>query len=136
MNSASWKTVLSRLSTISFLFKYSARPDTKAWRWDETVSEEEKGRRLTQLIDLQNGISAELNEKLIGREVEVLVEGRGKRDDTQLFGRSEHFKNTVFADDGTRPGELARVRVVGATSQTLIGEGVRTAPDKGLMQIA
>jgi tRNA-2-methylthio-N6-dimethylallyladenosine synthase len=121
----------------AFLFKYSARPDTKAWRWPETVSEEEKGRRLTLLIDLQNSISAEINDALVGRTVEVLVEGRGKRD-AQLFGRSADFKNVVFADDGTPAGALARVRVIGATSQTLIGEAEQTqpAPPPALLHIA
>jgi len=114
----------------AFLFKYSARPDTKAWRREETVSEEEKGRRLTALIDLQNSISAEINDGMVGRTVEVLVEGRGKRDG-QLFGRSADFKNVVFADDGTPPGALARVRVLGSTSQTLIGEVAAPAPVRG-----
>jgi tRNA-2-methylthio-N6-dimethylallyladenosine synthase len=112
----------------AFLFKYSARPDTKAHRWPETVSEEEKGRRLTLLIDTQNQISAEINDTMVGRTVEVLVEGRGRRDKEQLFGRSEAFKNVVFADDGTPAGSLARVRVIGATSQTLIGEAVAEQP--------
>jgi tRNA-2-methylthio-N6-dimethylallyladenosine synthase len=121
----------------AFLFKYSARPDTRAWRLPETVPEEEKGRRLTALIDLQNGISAERNEQMIGRTVEVLVEGRAKRDKTQLFGRSEHFKNVAFADDGTETGALADVRIVGATSKTLIGESAKMKPVGGsLLQIA
>jgi tRNA-2-methylthio-N6-dimethylallyladenosine synthase len=121
----------------AFLFKYSGRPDTKAHRWPETVSEAEKGRRLTALIDLQNSISAEINDALVGRTVEVLVEGRGKRD-AQLFGRSADFKNVVFADDGTPAGALARVRVIGATSQTLIGEAEQTqpAPPPALLHIA
>jgi tRNA-2-methylthio-N6-dimethylallyladenosine synthase len=108
----------------AFLFKYSARPDTKAWRRTETVSEEEKGRRLTRLIDLQQAISAERNDAWIGREVEVLVEGRARRDSGQLFGKSPQFKTVVFADNGSPPGTLRRVRVLGATSNTLIGEAV------------
>ncbi len=113
----------------AFLFKYSARPDTKAWRSAETVSEEEKGRRLTLLIDQQNAISAEINDGMVGRTVEVLVEGFGKRDG-QLFGRSADFKNVVFADDGTPAGQVARVRVIGSTSQTLIGEAVASEPER------
>jgi tRNA-2-methylthio-N6-dimethylallyladenosine synthase len=124
----------------AFLFKYSARPDTKAWRWEENVSEEEKGRRLEILIAQQQAISGALNDRLIGREVEVLVEGparraprhperRGststrERGEGQLFGKSAHFKTVVFSDDGTPAGSLRRVRVMAATSQTLIGEPV------------
>ena len=118
----------------AFLFKYSARPDTKAFRSAETVSEEEKGRRLERLIAQQQGISGAINDRMIGREVEVLVEGPARRRGAseastrgagQLFGKSEHFKTVVFDDDGTPAGTLRRVRVVGATPITLIGEAVK-----------
>jgi tRNA-2-methylthio-N6-dimethylallyladenosine synthase len=105
----------------AFLFKYSARPDTKAWRWAETVSEEEKGARLTHLIDLQQRISGEIHDALVGREVEVLVEGSARRDAGQLYGKSAHFKTVVFRADGTPPGALRRLRVVGSTPLTLFG---------------
>jgi len=111
----------------AFLFKYSARPDTRAHRLPETVSEEEKGRRLTRLIDQQQAISAEINAEWIGREVEVLVEGPARRTPEQLTGKSPQFKTVVFPGDGTRPGTLRRVRVVGATSQTLLGAAVVAA---------
>jgi len=104
----------------AFLFKYSARPDTKAFRLGDTVSEEEKGLRLTRLIDLQLGISAERNDAWIGREVEVLVEGPARRNAGQLFGKSRQFKAVVWSDDGSQPGTLRRLRVVGATSNTLL----------------
>ena len=115
----------------AFLFKYSARPDTKAWRWAETVSEPEKGRRLEHLLAQQQAISGALNDRLIGHEVEVLVEGPARRAGRiggpngrgagQLFGKSAHFKTVVFDDDGTPAGALRRVRVVGATPVTLVG---------------
>ena len=108
----------------AFLFKYSARPDTRAWKWDETVDEEEKGRRLSHLIDLQHRISGEHNDAAIGREVEVLVEGPARRDARQLFGRTAEFKAVVFPNDDTPAGSLRRLRVVGATPVTLFGEPV------------
>ncbi len=117
----------------AFLFKYSARPDTRAWRWPETVSEEQKGERLTRLIELQHAISGEINDTLVGREVEVLVEGAARKNERQRFGKSAHFKTVVFPDDGTPPGTLRRVRVVGATPITLFGE--TRAPVPALVQI-
>ncbi len=108
----------------AFLFKYSARPDTKAHRLPETVDEEEKGRRLTALIDQQLAISGEIHDALLGRELEVLVEGRARRDGGQLHGKSRDFKTVVFADDGTPAGELRRVRVVGSTPVTLVAESL------------
>ena len=115
----------------AFLFKYSARPDTKAYRWEETVSEENKGQRLTSLIDLQMAISGEVNDLYLGREVEVLVENTSRRELPQLYGKSREFKTVVFTDDGTAPGTLRRVRILGTTPVTLIGEAVdapSTAP--------
>jgi len=109
----------------AFLFKYSARPDTRAWRSPETVSEEEKGRRLDRLIEIQQAISAEINDGWVGREVEVLVEGPARRNARQLYGKTAQFKAIVFADDGTPAGALRRVRVVGSTPVTLFGEPVR-----------
>jgi tRNA-2-methylthio-N6-dimethylallyladenosine synthase len=115
----------------AFLFKYSARPDTKAWRWEETVSEELKGERLARLIALQQSISGEINDRWLGRVAEVLVEGKARRNSEQLFGKSAQFKAVVFPDDGTPEGTLRRVRIVGATPITLFGEPVaetRPAP--------
>jgi len=118
----------------AFIFKYSARPDTRAWRQPETVSEEEKGRRLARLLAQQQAISGALNDRTIGREVEVLVEGPARRPGRaggpptsergagQLFGKSAHFKTVVFDDDGSLAGSLRQVRIVGATPITLIGE--------------
>ncbi|HET9326738.1 MAG TPA: tRNA (N6-isopentenyl adenosine(37)-C2)-methylthiotransferase MiaB [Candidatus Eisenbacteria bacterium] len=105
----------------AFLFKYSTRPGTKAHAWPETVSEIDKGRRLTALIDQQQRISGAANDAMIGQDVEVLVEGRARRNDRQLHGKSPHFKTVVFENDGTPIGALRRVRVVAATPLTLVG---------------
>ena len=106
----------------AFLFKYSARPDTKAWSWPETVAEEEKGARLTRLIEQQQQISGEIHDAWIGREVEVLVEGPARRNAAQLHGKTADFKAVVFRDDGSSPGTLRRLRIVGSTPLTLFGE--------------
>jgi tRNA-2-methylthio-N6-dimethylallyladenosine synthase len=119
----------------AFLFKYSARPDTKAFRWPETVSDEEKGRRLTALIELQHSISGELNDARLGQEEEVLVENRGRRDEAQLYGKSRTFRTVVFGDDGSVPGTLRRVRIIGATPITLIGESVEAIRPEPLLTI-
>ncbi len=119
----------------AFLFKYSARPDTKAFRWPETVSEDEKSRRLETLIALQHGISGALHDRLIGREVEVLVEGTARRNDAQLFGKTREFRSVVFPADGTPAGALKRVRVVGATPVTLFAEPVSAEAGPALVQL-
>jgi tRNA-2-methylthio-N6-dimethylallyladenosine synthase len=106
----------------AFLFKYSARPGTRAAGVPETVHEAEKNRRLALLIELQHGLSAEANARWVGREVEALVEGPARRDPAQLYARTRQFKAIVFPADGTPAGALRRLRVTGATPVTLRGE--------------
>ncbi|HTM58385.1 MAG TPA: tRNA (N6-isopentenyl adenosine(37)-C2)-methylthiotransferase MiaB [Candidatus Udaeobacter sp.] len=108
----------------AFLFKYSARPDTRAWKREETATEELKSERLSRLIDLQQGISGAINDGWIGRETEVLVESVARRAPDQLYGKNPQFKTVVFDRDGTAPGSLRRVRIVGATPITLLGRPI------------
>ena len=110
----------------AFMFKYSERPGTYASRHlPDDVSEEVKIRRLNELIDLQNELSAESNAKCVGKEYEILVEGVSKRSREQLFGRTEQNKVVVF-DRGTHhPGEYVRVRITSSSSATLQGEEIR-----------
>jgi tRNA-2-methylthio-N6-dimethylallyladenosine synthase len=123
----------------AFLFKYSARPDTRSYRMPETVDEEEKGRRLQALIDQQHQISGEIHDGWIGRDVEVLVDGpswKGRGAERQLHGKSREFKTVVWADDGAIAGTLRRVRVVGATPVTLLGEAIDAPRPEPLVSIA
>ncbi len=106
----------------AFMFKYSAREGTKAYKWGETVSEEEKGRRLQAIIAQQEHLSGEVNRQFIGRAVDVLVEGPAKRQADWLSGKNGQFKTTVFPSNGAQPGDLVSVRVLSATAHTLIGE--------------
>jgi tRNA-2-methylthio-N6-dimethylallyladenosine synthase len=105
----------------AFMFKYSRRDHTRAAKWDETVSEAEKGRRLEEVIALQEAISAEINAGWVGRDAEVLVEGPARRPPGWLMGKTAELKTAVFPDCGATPGELVRVRVADATAHTLIG---------------
>jgi len=116
----------------AFLFKYSARPDTRAFAMPETVDDEEKSRRLAILLEQQHAISAEIHDGYVGREVEVLVDGPSWRapgtrrragiGPGQLHGKSREFKTVVWPDDGSAAGTLRRIRIVGATPVTLLGE--------------
>src|SRR5262249_47408312 len=107
----------------AYLFKYSPREGTKAWRvLPDDVGETEKLRRLELLIEQQEAISLARNRALIGREVEGLVEGPARRPDGALVGRSREFKTTVFAARGVAVGDLVRVRVVSVSSHTLTAE--------------
>jgi tRNA-2-methylthio-N6-dimethylallyladenosine synthase len=104
----------------AFLFKYSAREGTRAWKWADDVPEAEKAARLERLIALQERIASERNRAQIGRDVEVLVEGPAKRPTGWMTGKSRDFRTVVFPGPAT-PGELVTVRIASATSHTLSG---------------
>lgn len=107
----------------AFMFKYSERPGTFASKhFPDDVPEETKIRRLEELIALQNELSAKSNQRCIGREYEVLIEGVSKRSKEQLFGRTEQNKVVVFNRGEHRIGQYVRVRITEASSATLKGE--------------
>ena len=109
----------------AFMFKYSERPGTYASKHlPDNIAEEEKIRRLNELIALQTEMSAIQNKKDEGKEFDVLVEGFSKRSREQLCGRTEQNKMVVFDKAGHHIGETVRVRITGSTSATLLGEAV------------
>ncbi len=109
----------------AFMFKYSERPGTYASKHlPDNVPEEEKIRRLNELIALQTEISAQQNKKDEGKEFDVLVEGFSKRSREQLCGRTEQNKMVVFDKGNHHIGEMVRVRITGSTSATLFGERI------------
>ena len=109
----------------AFMFKYSERPGTYASKHlPDNVAEEEKIRRLNELIALQTEMSAQRNKQDECREFDVLVEGFSKRSRQQLCGRTEQNKMVVFDKGNHHIGETVRVRITGSTSATLMGEAV------------
>ena len=109
----------------AFMFKYSERPGTYASKHlPDDIPEEEKIRRLNELIALQTEMSAIQNKKDEGKEFDVLVEGFSKRSREQLCGRTEQNKMVVFPKDGHHIGETVRVKITGSTSATLLGEAL------------
>ena len=109
----------------AFMFKYSERPGTYASKHlPDDVPEEEKIRRLNELIALQTEISAQQNKKDEGKNFDVLVEGFSKRSREQLCGRTEQNKMVVFPKAGHHIGETVQVKITGSTSATLLGEAL------------
>ena len=107
----------------AFMFKYSERPGTYASKHlPDDVPEEEKIRRLNELIQLQTEMSALQNKKDEGKEFDVLVEGFSKRSREQLCGRTEQNKMVVFDKGSHHIGETIKVKITGSTSATLLGE--------------
>lgn len=109
----------------AYMFKFSMRPNTYAEKHlQDDVPDDIKTRRLEEIIALQGQIALENNQKEIGKEYEVLVEGVSHRSDKQLFGRNSQNKVVVFDRDEIKPGQYVRVIITRCTAATLIGEVV------------
>ena len=107
----------------AFMFKYSERPGTHAQKHlPDNISEEEKVRRLNEIIALQTQLSLECNQREIGKTVEVLVEGYSKRSKEDMYGRTSQYKTVIFPRQGRHIGELVKVRILEASAATLKGE--------------
>jgi tRNA-2-methylthio-N6-dimethylallyladenosine synthase len=110
-----------------FAFKYSPRPGTAAPRLDGVVDPEVASERLQRLFHLQEKIQREINESLVGEELDVIVTGWGKQPGTQT-GRTPCHRIIHFPA-GEAPVELGgttRVRVEAGLSHSLLGRRVLT----------
>ena len=112
----------------AFMFKYSARKGTVAFReMPDTVSEEEKGRRLEAVIAQQNCISEKINATYVGRTLEVLVQGDARKGEGLAAGKSDGFKTVVFPREGVADHALVQVKIARTTLRTLFGRRVPCA---------
>ncbi|HXB43815.1 MAG TPA: tRNA (N6-isopentenyl adenosine(37)-C2)-methylthiotransferase MiaB [Puia sp.] len=110
---------------MSYMFFYSERPGTlAARRYTDDVPEAEKKRRLAEIVKLQNQLSSQSNNKDVGNECKVLIEGNSKKSEAHWMGRSTQNKVVVFPKNGAdfKKGDYALVRIVSCTGATLIGK--------------
>lgn len=107
----------------AYMFKYSERPGTKAARkYKDDIADNIKSERLTEMIALQNRLSAKSKREDTGKVFEVLIEGSSKRSSEQLSGRTSQNKVVVFPASGLKKGDYIKVMVERCTSATLIGK--------------
>ncbi len=106
----------------SYMFKYSQREGTAAAKLSDDVSDEIKGLRLQEIINLQQELSLKHNQRDIGKTYEVLVEGFSKRSAKQMFGRTEQNKVVVFDALNIEPGSYVNVIVENCSTATLKGK--------------
>jgi tRNA-2-methylthio-N6-dimethylallyladenosine synthase len=118
---------MMRLSAYDFayMFRYSERPKTLAERkYADDIPEEVKLRRLNEVIELQNRLSLESNQRDVGKVHRVLVEGRSKRSEDFLSGRNTQNKVVVFPKEHFQAGDVVDVLVESCTAATLLGKAV------------
>lgn len=110
----------------AFMFKYSERPGTfSARHYPDDIADEEKTRRLNEIIALQNSLSVVSNEAEVGLVREILVEGTSKRSEEQLCGRTSQNKMVVFDRGDHKAGDYVMVKITGCSSATLFGEEIK-----------
>jgi tRNA-2-methylthio-N6-dimethylallyladenosine synthase len=110
----------------AYMFKYSERPGTKAARkYKDDVSENIKSDRLSEMITLQNKLSAKSKKNDLGKVYEVLIEGFSKRSEEYLSGRTSQNKVVVFPGGALKKGEYVKVLIERCTSATLLGSIVQ-----------
>lgn len=113
--------------SMSYMFFYSERPGTlAAKKYEDDIPMEVKKRRLTEIVNLQNGISKEVNAQDVGKTFRVLIEGDSKKSDQDWKGRNSQNKMMIFAknDQPLKPGDYVMVKCTASTSATLLGEMV------------
>jgi tRNA-2-methylthio-N6-dimethylallyladenosine synthase len=106
----------------AYMFKYSERPKTLAERkFEDDVPEAIKGKRLTEIINLQTAHSLAANERQVGQIQEILVEGPSKRSELQYCGRNSQNSMVIFDRKNAEKGTYVQVKITGCTSATLFG---------------
>ena len=110
---------------MAYTFLYSKRTGTPAATKEDQVSEETKKERFDRLLALQNTISREINDELLGKEVEVLVEGLSKSSKTTYTGRTRENKIVNFKGSPEIVGKLVRVKLDTIQTWSLLGEIVQ-----------
>ena len=107
----------------AYMFKYSERPKTLAERrFADDVPENVKGKRLDQIIEKQLASSLASNKRQIGSVQKVLIEGKSKRSDEHLCGRTGRNSMVIFPKLDCEKGQYVMVRIDECTSATLMGE--------------
>jgi tRNA-2-methylthio-N6-dimethylallyladenosine synthase len=106
----------------AYIFKYSKRRDTPAADMPDQLSDDVKEQRNQTLLSLINEIMARKNQQLVGKTVEILVEGRSKKGGKRFSGRTRTNKIAVFEGGDRHRGELLPVRIERANTTTLYGD--------------
>ena len=106
----------------AFIFKYNPRPGTRGWEIADDVPGRKKQQRLEELNAVVKETSDKRNALLLGEEIEILVDGRGRSSDIQQKGRTGSNKVVVFDSEEDLYGRLITVTITDAAGWTLFGE--------------
>jgi tRNA-2-methylthio-N6-dimethylallyladenosine synthase len=106
----------------AYTFQYSSRPLTEAASLPDHLPKEVVQERYDRLASLQERISFECNQAVVGRTEELLVEGPSKKDPGKLTGRTRGNKLVHFPGGDIEEGSFVRARIVAARTHFLEGD--------------
>ena len=107
---------------MGFIFKYSDRSGTPSVSLDGKVEKSELERRNQELLKILENQSLSSNKKLIGKEVQVLIESVSRKGNGQLMGRTSCFRKVNFIGDDSLIGKLRYIKITEATHSSLSGD--------------
>jgi tRNA-2-methylthio-N6-dimethylallyladenosine synthase len=108
---------------LAYMYFYSERPGTlAARRFKDDIPEEIKKRRLQEMVDLHRIHSLQSMQRDVGKTFKVLIEGTSKKNEDELYGRTDHNKVVVFAKGDFKKGDYVLVNVTSCTAGTLLGK--------------
>ncbi len=117
---------------MAYMFKYSERPKTLAARkYPDDVPEDVKSRRLQEVIEVVKRTSIEGNQRSVGTEQTVLIEGVSKRSTEHMYGRNDRYTTVILPKGGLKAGDLVKARILSATASSLHGETLARIPHPG-----
>ncbi len=124
-----YKETIDKITDIqfdeAFMYKYNTRPLTKANFFEETITEEEKNERLTNLIKTQLEITKKINNSYIGEKETILLENVSKKNKNELKGKTERNKNVVVQASPEEIGNFIPVELTSLNGNTFIGKKIR-----------
>jgi len=111
----------------AYIFQYSPRPATPAYKIKDDVPKEVKNRRNVELLAIQDAITKKHYEKLIGSSAEVLVDHISRKDEHQMIGQTRHERHVVFGGTSQLSGTTQTIQIKSVRNKTLLGELVSAA---------
>ena len=115
----------------AFIFKYSARPHTGAARYDDHIPDEEKTRRVTELLRIEKKIMRANNEKWIGKICKVMIHERSKKSAHEVLAHNWRDNKVVFPGSADEAGKILNVRLKELYNETFLAERVSHCETEG-----
>ena len=108
-----------------YSFIYSKRTGTKAAEMPDSITDEEKGKRMRRLLEVQRGISTEHYKRFIGRRMRVLADDISKKHDGYVTGKSDEFIIVEFEGDSSLIGQFVDVEITAAMNWAVVGRRIQ-----------